>query len=149
MAHGEQGIWNRTKEEPEMTGAIMAAAAASADATPAPVNWANITGSLGGFANADQTISAINVQITLRATISSVVQFNAGGGLTVFVHGDEITGVAIANGNFFEFDVSEGDDVHFQSSVSGGPGGTVSYDVTVTNQSVGGSAIDGFSVSHS
>lgn len=130
-----------------MTGAI--AAAYAPDLFPATSNWANISGGTGALSNADVEIAGIDVAITLRATISSYAAVNGGGTFRAVINSVAQTPVAIADAASVDLSVSAGDDVHFTSDISGGPTGSVSYTVTVTNQATGGTQIDTFTASHS
>ena len=117
------------------------------DVTPAAVNWANIVANDFG-SNADQTISDIDVPITLRATMSSVVLSPlTTAGLHIYVGGVEIDFEAFANGGFVEATVNDGNNVHFVADVSGTlPGDNATCTVTVTNQTDGAATLDTFTI---
>lgn len=127
----------------------------NADYVPNALNWSNISGSTNDasfyLANAEQTISGINQPITIRATTTNVsktgnivynsrLDFQRNG---AWAH-DSTT---INNGAWTEAQVTNGQLVRFIAHAGTSAGtGTISYTVTVTNQSAGGAVLDTFTV---
>lgn len=127
----------------------------NADYVPNPVNWPNISGSTNDasfyLANSEQGMWGINQTITVRATISNYVKtgnivsssrldFQRNG---VYVHDTS----GLGNGYWTEATFSVGQTGRFIAHVGTSAGtGTVSYTVTVTNQSAGGAVLDTFTV---
>ena len=125
------------------------------DFVPTAVNWANISGSTNDasfyLANPEQTISGVNKPIVIRATISNVVKssnivsssrldFQRNG---AYVHDTS----GIGNGFWTQATLTSGQVCRFIAHAGTSAGtGTLSYTVTVTNQSTGGTVLDTFTV---
>ena len=125
------------------------------DFVPNAVNWSNISGSTNDasffLGNSDQGFWGINKPIVVRATISNVVKssnivassrldFQRNG---AYVH-DTTT---LNNGAWTEATFTNGQVGRFFAHVGTSAGtGTLSYTVTVTNQSTGGTVLDTFTV---
>lgn len=125
------------------------------DFVPNAVNWSNISGSTNDasffLANPEQTISGVNKPIVIRATITNVVKssniisnsrldFQRDG---VYVHDTS----GIGNGFWTQATLTSGQVCRFIAHAGTSAGtGTLSYTVTVTNQSTGGTVLDTFTV---
>lgn len=125
------------------------------DYTPNAVDWGNIGGSTNDasfyLANSEQGFWGINQAITVRATISNVVKsgnivansrldFQRNG---AYVHDTS----GIGNGYWTEATFTVGQVGRFIAHAGTSSGtGTLSYTVTVTNQSAGGAVLDTFTV---
>lgn len=127
----------------------------NADYVPNAVNWPNISGSTNDasffLANSEQGFWGINQPIVVRATTTNVVKtgnivansrldFQRNG---VWAH-DSST---INNGAWTEATFTVGQTGRFVAHAGTSAGtGTISYTVTVTNQSAGGAILDTFTV---
>jgi hypothetical protein len=121
-----------------MTGVLCATAGVGGDATPDPVNWANIGFGVSPQSNADQTISGISSAITLRATLSAGFYDAGPKAFSVYKNSAIAGSVTPANGATLDVSVSNGDTVHYEATKGlAGSGTTWNATVTVANVNTG------------
>lgn len=125
------------------------------DKVPDPVDWANISGTTTAASfyqsNAARTISGINSQINIRATISGFSGSNvvSGSRLDIWVNGAKRgDSTNIANGSWTDANVNNNDTVYFIAHLGASntaSQATASYTVTITNTTTG-QVLDTFTV---
>lgn len=133
------GVQGARRVYSSITAGTFAGSGGSTDVTPAAVNWANISVTASGVAagsNADQTITAINAQITLDISWT-------GTGATFTYIKNGMAPVSIVSGD--DVIMNAGDYLHFacQRTTTGTSSGTV----TVTNVTDASTVLDTFTYS--
>jgi len=113
-------------------------AAAPDDFTPDAVNWNNLVTAAGNATTNIQTITGINVTITLEATFTRDRNNYT---LQAIVNGSAV-GSAVSSPGSFTFTVVSGDTVQFRAI----GGDTRDSSATVTNSSDGNAVLDTFAI---
>lgn len=114
-------------------------ASAASDATPAAVNWPDISGSYTTFETVNtisQTFTSIDVTITVE-----IARTSSTGTLSVYKNGGYVN--VVPSGGSMTTTVVSGDYISF---IWGIPSGSVASTVTVTNQSDGNATLDTFAI---
>lgn len=127
----------------------------SPDYVPDPLNWTNASNTTDNqtvWADTNLlTITGISAPITIRGTISGRTGDTANiqaGELEIWKNGVFVAGSTNSNdGSWAQISVSNGDQIMFRGSLVTSSGRkSISYNVTVTNQSASGAQLDTFSV---
>lgn len=118
---------------------LLMGGANAGDVTPAAVDWADITGSAGGGAqaNANQTISGITQPIMIQ--VDTVVNIGAIGALEYRIDSGSYVVYSVP------FQVNNGQTLNFRVTPNGV--GVATY--TVKNNSAGGTTLDPFTATFS